>query len=428
VTLGVSTRTGGSVGAWALGLLLLACVQAGPAAAFDVTTTDDQFGEDSGHCGLREAVQAVNIDGAFGGCTPILHDLNIKLAAGPVYTLTRNTLDGTPDDNAEGDIDIHNYMAISGESFAHTPALRRTPIVMGDGDRVFDVSNGTLIDVSFQAMTISAGASSSGGGMAVSGAASTRLFDVTMSDNSASGFGGAIANTGDLQLYNTTLAHNTAGGDGGAVHTGGTVTGYGDTIAGNTADSDSNGTGMGGGVMAFNAGTFTARNVIVADNHSGAAGGPDCAEAGAPGGQIISGGAVLLGSTLDCAYAPAAKDVVNQSPLLGPLTALDPAAVFTPEHYEQVFNLLAGSPARDAGVLPDGPLPFPVDDDQHRAPRVLGLPDIGAIESPVPAGDGGSTPSGGSPAHARCRKKKKHRRLARIAKKKKKCRKKKRRR
>ena len=67
---------------------LLAPTTAG-AATFTVTTTTDEYGENPGARGLREAVEAANTDSNFGGCmaSDAFPNDQINLPA-PTYVLT----------------------------------------------------------------------------------------------------------------------------------------------------------------------------------------------------------------------------------------------------------------------------------------------------------------------------------------------------
>ena len=90
----------------AAGLAMLAS-PAG-AATITVKTTADQFGGGSA-CALREAVQAANVDAAFGGCTAGSAADRIKLPGG-TYRLTIPPAGG--DFNESGDLDNNGPLTI----------------------------------------------------------------------------------------------------------------------------------------------------------------------------------------------------------------------------------------------------------------------------------------------------------------------------
>ena len=139
------------------------------------------------------------------------------------------------------------------------------------------------------------------------------------------------------------------------------------TVTGNTTTS------AGGGLRAF--ASLDVHNTIVAANLAGA-GSPDCAafSSSAP----VSLGYNLIGDGTGCQFAPMATDIVGSTgasidPSLGPLQN---NGGLTTTH-----ELLAGSPALDAGddaaTLP----PLNLTTDQRGSPRLMGSHvDIGAFE------------------------------------------------
>src|SRR5262245_10174288 len=74
------------------------------AAAIEVDAGTDEYGQNPGGCGLREAVRAANDNAAFGGCAAGEATLDVlELTAGG-YALGRA---GTAEDgNATGDLDL----------------------------------------------------------------------------------------------------------------------------------------------------------------------------------------------------------------------------------------------------------------------------------------------------------------------------------
>jgi hypothetical protein len=192
----------------------------------------------------------------------------------------------------------------------------------------------------------------SGGGIENDGVLT--LTDSTVSGNETTmSFGGGIANGGTATLTNVTVSGNRSAGDSGGIdNDGASMTLNNVTVSGNTA-----GTGSGGGIHR-ESGQLNIRNSIIAGNVDTGGENPDCS------GSPTSLGNNFIGTTLGCAYTPAAGDKVGGNPLLGAL-ADNGGPTFT-------HALLAGSPALDsagAGATPA---------DQRGVPRVK--PDMGAYE------------------------------------------------
>ncbi|MEM6326395.1 MAG: CSLREA domain-containing protein [Bacteroidota bacterium] len=98
------------------GCLVLLLVIASVAEAQDilVTTTADEFGETPSACSLREAIEAANRGGDFGGCAWPGPAPTIRLGA-ETYVLTREG--AREDSNATGDLDVRVPLRVEGSDF-----------------------------------------------------------------------------------------------------------------------------------------------------------------------------------------------------------------------------------------------------------------------------------------------------------------------
>ena len=143
-------------------------------------------------------------------------------------------------------------------------------------------------DVSAQGKlaTISPG---NGGGLHVTGNATTALNSSTVSGNAAGNDGGGLWNsaTGQMVVANTTLSNNTAAMSGGGLYNnGGLVAITNGGVTGNTANATTAGSGGGG---LFNAGTTTLDGVTVSNNSA--------VQGKADGGGVLNDMAGALGIT-----------------------------------------------------------------------------------------------------------------------------------
>jgi hypothetical protein len=201
--------------------------------------------------------------------------------------------------------------------------------------------------------TINAAGGSNGGAGAYDASATSTYLNDTFSANAL------------------TVSAGSSNGGGAVFHEGGPGTISDATIAQNTANVSS------GGIF-DNAGAYTVKNTIVAQNGTGCAG---------PGG-IVSAGYNLEGSSTCGMTMP--TDMRNTNPMLGPLANNGGPT--------QTLALTPASPAIDAGSCTDANGDT-VSSDQRGEPRpqpAAGACDIGAFEyapaSPVPLVVGGSRP------------------------------------
>jgi CSLREA domain-containing protein len=346
--------------------LMLAAAFAAPAQAnpIVVDTVADQYGSDTAHCSLREAVRAANTDAAYGGCTAGGGVDLIDLPDG-VFVLTRA---GRGEDaGATGDLDV------AGDGVVVVGNGAAASIVDGNGlDRIFHVQAGAALlvlsnltlrngdplggssaddvyggavymdgsgAISMTGVHVSASRAAQGGGVFVDGGASAfGISGSSFSLNHATDYGGAVLSRRELNATNSTFSGNSTGCVGSAIyfsdvdveHTLASV-----TVADNHGSTRSNCTDAPALWNAFSSSaTVRVRNSIVARNYSGFVE-VNCDE-------ITSDDYNLIGSTEDC-------DLLGT--LTNTLTGVDPQLMplfdygnGTPSHM-----ILPGSPAIGAG-------------------------------------------------------------------------------
>lgn len=410
------------------------------AVPIEVNITADELSPpdpDTG-CSLREAVQAANTDGDFGGCSAGGHigfdTINLNH---PSYVLTR---DGLDNNNTNGDLDVFDGGGdVADENLTIQPGIALlmtspgTATISGDMDGVMDdrvleiIAEPTGDDISLigTGLVLTGGRTPADGGAvnvndpAAGGESVTASFGLTTftgNATSGSGSGGAAANNaGTLLIEESTISGNSATGNGGGVyHAAAVGAGAAETrlenvtITDNRADSDGVGGGDGGGVYGFIPGASLVTplllyNTIVAGNLDQSAAGtvaPDCFEQPS-GAGLFSSNNNLIGNTAGCTINVGAGDVRNVAPGLAGLALIQGAGL---NGMVLAHDLLAGSPARDAGS------PSPVESGlgscgmlaQNFGPRPInGRCDIGSVEAaPVPPPGPSATPASGK----RCRK------------------------
>ncbi len=218
-------------------------------------------------------------------------------------------------------------------------------------------SSPMLTNVTFSANSATSG---NGGGMHNDNS-SPALTNVAFSGNSASRGGGMYNGYhSSPALTNVTFSGNSASNRGGGMYNGGSnpaLTNV--TFSGNSAYS-------GGGIYNYDSSSPALTNVIIANSASGG----DCINGVA--GSVDAGSAnnLIEDSAHACGLINGTDgNIIGSDPNLGPLTDYGGPG-------KQVFSLLAGSPAVDAGTNTGCPTT-----DQRGASRPVGTAcDIGAYE------------------------------------------------
>jgi CSLREA domain-containing protein len=396
----------------------------------NVTTTNDEYGTNPGACSLREAIESINTNSSFGGCTNPGGADTIQLQA-DTYTLSILRSGGSTSSNQWGSLYATTSMTIRGVGADQTIITTTASF----DDRVFFMYGGSSYSTSIEGVTIQGGNSNdngggiylwnspldstiafaltdviiknnktaySGGGMylgLVTENGMATLTDVVIENNQASGSsgcgGGLYAYASNFTLNNVTVNDNQADYGGGICY----VDQYGTvsfqmtntTIYSNTAQTSgggfyldydytsgttvasvinvtfaSNRAGTSGGNIYNNNSILNLKNTIVANGTDGG-GNNNCA--GNPGPNITSQG-YNLDSGNTCGLS-GAGDIINTDPLLD--SALADNGGSTP-----TLALLAGSPAINKGTCAGAP-----STDQRSYPRpdiISHQCDIGAYE------------------------------------------------
>src|SRR5687768_3244796 len=145
----------------------------------------DALGAGGGLCTLRAAVMEAN---AFQGPDVVNVPAN-------TYVLTRPP-DGTPDDGADGDLDINEDVTITGAGASITTVSAGGDGAGAIGDRVFDLLFASNSTVTISGLTITGGRSADNGG-GIQAERNLMLLDSVVTDNKAgsgSEGGGVVEN------------------------------------------------------------------------------------------------------------------------------------------------------------------------------------------------------------------------------------------
>jgi CSLREA domain-containing protein len=392
------------------GVLAGAALFASTASATNipVSVTTDDVGV-NGNCTLREAVKAANTDAASDACPAGSNDDYILLQSAGPYTLTIPP-DGTPDDNADGDLDISGELTITGVSgrplidqnasdrvlHAHSGVLELIDLAITGGGAV-TTGGGVYAKAPFGAERVTFYANSALNGGAVTGEARVSISDSRLAGNAATaGNGGALelsadpGNTvtessfegngalvrggavdvfgnGELTVRNSTFTGNVSPA-GAAVYTAASAGGMhllNSTVAGNTATTAGR-----GALDAVSAPDILVKRTILAENND--PNGPrNCGSPIDPN----DNDAFNLEDADTCGMSADAEigNLTNTNPQLAPVGLYDGGTLVRPPY--------AGSPALDA--IPAARCGLP-STDQHFTERPLGgACDVGAFEGSI---------------------------------------------
>jgi CSLREA domain-containing protein len=260
------------------GVLLACAVLAGPAAGATIVpdVLTDDFTPNAG-CSLREAVQVANTDnpaveddcavtGPPGVDTITLSSGTYQLGPDPSFAE-----DLTPDDNAQGDIDIGapgggQPLTIEGQGPAAT-TINAAAIMPPVRALHFLNSNGEVALEDLRVTGGHPGVTGSGGGVLVDSATNLTMLRTTVDTNSAQ-FGGGVS-ASNLTVTDSTISGNGATNSGGGIRASGQLVVNGTTtVTGNNAPT--------GGGIAYAAGTgplAISGNVTVSNNTATTGGG-----------------------------------------------------------------------------------------------------------------------------------------------------------
>lgn len=264
---------------------------------------------------------AKNSGGAIYNTRSITHSSTLEIVGS--FFIGNEAGNGGALDNDDGEMNITASMIMS-----------NTARGSGGGISVAHSGNASRIKISIQDSTIQFNSATGDGGGLDLHSSNTTISGSTISHNSAGRNGGGIqAAFGLLISINSTISGNSAGGRGGGIES---LYGFSDVNQrvdmNNTTITSNKSTGEGGGI--YNNKYFRILNSIVAGN-SDANGPSDCV------GSMVSVGYNLVQAVSGNCGLNAQKDIVGESPLLGPLA--DNGGL------TRTHALMAGSPAIDAG-------------------------------------------------------------------------------
>lgn len=312
-----------------MGIFLTLNLSTLQAATIRPNTFEDDAGDNSNNCSLREAIDSVNNGVAVGGCAPVTEgsfaDPSTIILQQGTYLLD---LPGScENDNQYGDLDILAPVTINGAGMDMTFISGAGLVESGSAeDRVFHIGpdfnsdgaeasgfNSLGITVNFNGFTVTAGntkeadyfCNADGGGILVGYYSTLNMTGVRVTNNKAGGNGGGVGNYGVLNAMDsrvdTNKAHYHGGGIGSAfenvksivpIDVGGqSVAGAGlllefqMTILDSTVDGNEAGvvfipnginSGDGGGVALYNSPMFMDQTTVSGNTaHNGSGGGID---------------------------------------------------------------------------------------------------------------------------------------------------------
>ena len=176
-----------------------------------VNTTNDENGENTANCSLREAVQAINTQTAFGGC-----------AAGQRFGTNRIVLENATYFLSKGELIITREMSIVGANTNNKELVDRvlgikpsrmppTTTIDGNFKRILNTTSIDDVPVTLTNLILKHGKAEKGGAILAGGRISTN--NTIFTDNEASMSGGAVFLSGrnaGLTSNDTTFTRNKA--------------------------------------------------------------------------------------------------------------------------------------------------------------------------------------------------------------------------
>ena len=182
----------------------------------NVNTTNDENGENTLNCSLREAIRAVNDQQAFGGCNAgERFGTNIIALENATYILNKGEIVVTHDLTVAG-ISADNKDLIDNVALSKPKRLPPSTVINGNLKRIFNTANDKNATLTLQNLVITDGKADLGGGILVGGTLS--LENTIFINNTATTAGGAIYLSGrdaTVTAANSTFTKNK--GDKGAV-------------------------------------------------------------------------------------------------------------------------------------------------------------------------------------------------------------------
>lgn len=288
----------------------------------------------------------------------------------------------------QGTITLDSQLLINKNLTIDGPGANLLSLSGNNTSRVFEIANGAT--VTLEGLTIANGFANNASGGAIENYGTLTVDNSRVTNNRAV-YGGGIHNVGNLTLQNSTVDNNTASYDGGGLYVDmGTVNIYNSTISGNQADYGGGIYRIGGNLTLNHAtitnntanfagsglynypdlGTTTAKNTLIAGNHTRYNAGGDVY------GNVSSQGWNLVGDASGSTGWIYYYDRwgTNTSVIDPKLGALQNNGGTTPTH-----ALLSGSSAIDASSADD--LLFEdMAPDQRGIAIQNGRRDIGAVE------------------------------------------------
>ena len=398
----------------------------------------------TGHCTLRAAIQASNLNPTLDGIVinlpagsvinlpralpdvsdsvsisgPGADKLTVRRAAGGEYRIFNVTTTGTV---AFSGLTISNGVSFMGAGINNnsTGTVNVTNCVLTGniGNIGPGITNNSFGTVNVTNTTISGNmGGDEGGGIANLSTGTVNVTTSTIDDNhtGSNRIAGGIFNSGIMTVMGSTVSRNSAGDGGGICNSGGTVDITNSTISGNEAIYPNTGGGGGGGILNRLSGTVNITNSTISGNSATGVGGGIHTDSGTVrvkssmfalntgstpdvSGLFTSGGFNLVGRRDGSAGFAQATDQTGTVAL--PLDPkLDPNGLHNNGGPTQTIALLLHSPAIDKGT--SNGLTGQLTTDQRGAgfPRTFNDPaianavggdgtDIGAFEERSTRGD-----------------------------------------